>query len=51
MSGDGSWSVNLDMSALQDGQITVTVTGENNLNAVATPATGTVQMTRAKPSL
>ncbi|WP_415668824.1 tandem large repeat, partial [Vibrio tubiashii] len=51
VSGDGSWSVNLDMSALQDGQITVTVTGENNLNAVATPATGTVQMTRAKPSL
>ncbi|OAJ93032.1 tandem large repeat [Vibrio bivalvicida] len=51
VSGDGSWSLNLDMSALQDGQITVTVKGENNLNAVATPVTDTAQMTRAKPSL
>ncbi|WP_255199226.1 Ig-like domain-containing protein [Vibrio sp. JPW-9-11-11] len=44
VSGDGSWSVNLDMSALQDGQITVTVKGENNLGAIAEQAEGTTTL-------
>ncbi|MCW8349434.1 hypothetical protein MD535_26070, partial [Vibrio sp. ZSDZ65] len=52
VTADGSWSLSLDMSSLQDGAITLSVSGTNNLAAVATTLTdSSVSMSRLKPTL
>ncbi|MGF1747201.1 tandem large repeat, partial [Vibrio cionasavignyae] len=52
VTADGSWSLSLDMSSLQDGAITLSVSGTNNLGAVATTVTdSSVSMSRLKPTL
>ncbi|MFS1891609.1 tandem large repeat [Vibrio lentus] len=51
VSANGDWAAELDVSGLQDGQITVTVNGTNDLHAVANEVQVTFTLEQMKPSL